>query len=258
MSIAEGRLDLALEAAWAAGRVTLGYFRAGVKPEWKADQSPVTEADRQAEQRLRALIGAAFPEDGILGEEYGEEAGTTGYRWIIDPIDGTKSFIQGVPLYGVLVGIEGPEEMVAGVVYLPALDEMVWAARGHGCHTNGRPAHVSAVDALGDACLCFTSASSFADQNRQDIWQQLVQDSRVQRGWGDCYGHVLVATGRAEACFDPIMNPWDCAPLLPILAEAGGTFTDWQGQHTAYGRDAFSTNGLLYEPIMDRIGAAAG
>lgn len=249
----DGRLDLARRAAWQAGRLTLHYFQTGVQADWKEDQTPVTVADRQAEETLRALIHDAFPQDGILGEEFGDQPGTSGYRWILDPIDGTKSFIQGVPLYGVLIGVEGPEGMEAGVVYLPGLDEMVWAARGQGCHWNGRPARVSETDDIAQACLVFTSASSFSEQNRATQWQALVQASRIQRGWGDCYGHILVATGRADACFDPIMNPWDCAPLLPILQEAGGTFTDWGGEATVYGRDAFSSNGRLYDQIMARI-----
>jgi histidinol-phosphatase len=244
------RLDLALEAAWQAGRVTLRYFQTGVEAEWKADDTPVTIADREAEKTLREMIGRAFPDDGILGEEYGDLEGTSGYRWLIDPIDGTKSYVQGVPLYGVLIGVEGPDGMQTGVVNLPALGEMVWASVGQGCHWNGRSCRISHTEQLADACLCFTSASSFVHQDRQREWDALVGASRIQRGWGDCYGHILVATGRADACFDPIMNPWDCAPLLPILTEAGGTFTDWNGKKTVYGRDAFSSNGHLFDQIM--------
>ncbi|MBM3279031.1 MAG: inositol monophosphatase family protein [Candidatus Handelsmanbacteria bacterium] len=252
-TVLRDRLDLALEAAWQAGRITLRYFQAGVQPEWKADESPVTVADREAEQKIRQMLERAFPGDGVVGEEYGRQEGTSGYRWLIDPIDGTKAFIQGVPLYGVLIGIETPQGVEAGVVLLPALDELVWAARGEGCWWKGRRAQVSAVNQLQQACLIYTESGSFAKCSRGPAWEALSRGSRVQRGWGDCYGHILVATGRAEACFDPVMNPWDCGPLLPILQEAGGTFTDWQGEATVYGPDAFSTNGLLFPALMEHL-----
>ena len=246
-------VDFTVETAWQAGKITLRYYQAGVETEWKADASPVTVADRQAEEKIRQRIAEKFPDDGIIGEEFGDKQAYSGRRWIIDPIDGTKSFIQGVPLYGVLIGVEEDGEMVAGVVYMPALDEMVWAANGLGCRWNGRLAKVSTENKLDAACLCFTSATAFGRNERAAAWQRLVSSSRIQRGWGDCYGHILVATGRAEASFDPIMNPWDCAPLLPILKEAGGTFTDWQGTPTIYGKDAFSTNNLLFADIMAQI-----
>ena len=248
------QMEFAVEAAWQAGKITLRHFQAGVETEWKADTSPVTVADRQAEEKIRALISRAYPDDGILGEELGDQQGTSGHRWLIDPIDGTKSFIQGVPLYGVLIGLDSPQGVVVGAVYMPALDEMVWAARGEGCWWNGRRASVSSVEQLEAACLCYTSHTSFAAQGRDRVWAKLRRDSRIQRGWGDCYGHILVATGRAEACFDTVMNPWDCAPLLPVLQEAGGTFTDWRGRATIYGKDAFSTNGHLFEPVMAYLG----
>lgn len=251
----QDRLDLALEAAWQAGRITLRYYQAGVQPEWKADESPVTVADREAEQKIRQLLERSFPGDGIVGEEYGRQEGSTGYRWLLDPIDGTKAFVQGVPLYGVLIGIETPQGVQAGVVLLPALNELVWAAAGAGCWWNGRRAQVSAVDSLREASLIYTESGSFAKYGRGAAWEALCRHSRIQRGWGDCYGHVLVATGRAEACFDPVMNPWDCGPLLPILQEAGGTFTDWQGKATVYGEDAFSTNGKLFPAVMAQLGA---
>lgn len=253
-------MEVALEAAWQAGRITLGYFQRGIETEWKADESPVTQADRAAEEKIRQLLEAAFPEDGIVGEEFGNKESRSGNRWLVDPIDGTKSFVHGVPFYGVLIACQTPEDVVLGVVYLPALDEMIWAQKGAGCWWNGRRSVVSQVGKLKEACLCYTSSTSFANQGRQPIWEALSQEARMVRGWGDCYGHILVATGRAEACFDPIMNPWDCGPLLPILQEAGGTFTDWQGQATVYGKDAFSTNGRLFDAIFAQIraGEASG
>lgn len=244
------RMEFAAEAAWQAGKCTLPYFQTRIEPEWKVDGSPVTIADKEAETVLRGLVQKAFPEDGIVGEEFNEKKGTSGNRWIIDPIDGTQSFLRGVPFFGVLVAMENPDGVILGVVYLPALDEMVYAARGEGCWWNGRRAAVSDVCELKDACICYTSASSFAAEGLAKSWEALTRATRIQRGWGDCYGHVLVATGRAEGSFDPVMNSWDCGPLLPILEEAGGTFTDWEGKATIYGKNAFSTNGHLFDAVF--------
>jgi histidinol phosphatase-like enzyme (inositol monophosphatase family) len=248
-------LDFAVDAAWQAGKITMRYFQSGIQTERKKDRSPVTVADREAEVKIRELLAVGYPEDGIVGEEFGTEEGTSGYRWIIDPIDGTKSFVQGVPLYGVLIARDGPDGVDVGCVYMPALDEMVWAAKGEGCWWNGRRAAVSDIADWGEACICYTSWPSFAEQGREGEWSRMIKSARLRRGWGDCYGHILVATGRAEASFDPIMNPWDCGPLLPILQEAGGTFTDWRGEPTIYGKDAFSTNGHLFPTVMEHLGS---
>jgi len=249
-------LEFAQEAAWQAGKLTLSYFGTGVVPELKSDQTPVTIADRQAEQRLRALIEARFPDHAILGEEYGETNPGARFRWILDPIDGTKSFVQGVPLYGVLVGLERDGDPVLGVCYFPALGEMAAAARGHGCTLNGRRAQVSPVSSIHEAVFVQSDVRSFEAHNRGRVWEEMHRLVRITRSWGDCYGHVLVATGRAEIMLDPVMNVWDCAALLPILQEAGGTFTDWQGHATIHGGDAISTNGLLFEPVMTIIRGA--
>ena len=243
-------LDFAHDLAWQAGKVTLSYFGTGVVPELKSDQTPVTVADRQSEERMRALIEARFPDHGILGEEFGETRPGARYRWILDPIDGTKSFVQGVPLYGVLVGLERDGEPVLGVCNLPALGEIVAAARGLGCTLNGRRVAVSSVQTLSEAVMLATDRVSFADHGRDDVYYELEAATRFTRIWGDCYGHILVATGRAEMMLDPVMNVWDCAALLPILQEAGGTFTDWQGVATIHGGNAISTNGHLFEDVM--------
>ncbi len=246
--------DAAQEIAWQAGRLTLGYFGTGVVPELKSDATPVTVADRLAEERMRAIITAQFPGHGILGEEFGTLNPNSEWRWILDPIDGTKSFVQGVPLYGVLVGLEHRGTPVVGVCYLPALGEMVAAAQGSGCWHNGRRAHVSAVAELRDAALLCNNPHTATQYGRGPAYERLRAATRLQRGWGDCYGHILVATGRAEIMLDPIMNLWDCAALLPILQEAGGTFTDWQGQPTIHGDEAISTNGRLLPAVLALAG----
>jgi histidinol-phosphatase len=246
-------LDFAVRVAREAGEITQHYFKGSFAVERKADNSFVTAADREAERFLGAGIKEAFPDDAILGEEEGAKAGKSNRRWILDPIDGTYSFVHKVPLYGVLIGLEIDDEAVLGVVNLPAVDEQVYAASGLGCFWNDRPAHVSSTESLGDALLL---ATDFGDCERHGFGraaEMLQKQVQARRTWGDVYGHVLVATGRAEIMLDPIMNVWDCAPLLPILEEAGGTFTDWQGQRTIHGGNAISTHGRLFEAVMSTI-----
>ncbi len=247
-------LDFAVEAAIAAGHRALGFYRTGVSVEWKADGSPVTAADRAAETVLRSAIERRFPHHAIVGEEFGELDRDATHRWYLDPIDGTQSFIRGVPLWGVLVGLEVDGEMVVGVAHLPALDETVAAAVGLGCTWDGRPARVSPVERLDDALVVYTDAADLA-RHRPDAWNRLQRATRLQRGWGDCYGHCLVATGRADVMLDPVMHAWDCAPFLPILREAGGTFTDWWGRATIHGGHAISTNGRLLDALLALVGA---
>ena len=250
MTIALQELQaVAAEAAYLGGRRTLAYFNTGIAVEIKADQTPVTQADREAEAVIRERITRSFPDHSILGEEGGETRGSATYRWIIDPIDGTKSFIHGVPFYAVLIGVEVAGKPAVGAVYVPALDEMICAAQGLGCTWNGRQAQVSAVDDLAQATLLTTSVTSC--MRRSDAYERLAAQTLLQRTWGDAYGYVLVATGRAEIMLDAAMNPWDCAPLLPILQEAGGRFTTWQGEATIWGADAVGTNAALYQDVLE-------
>jgi histidinol-phosphatase len=243
-------LDFASEIAWQAGKITLEYFQSGVVPDLKADDSPVTIADRRSEEYLRAAIAARYPSHGILGEEYGETNPGATYRWILDPIDGTKTFVRGVPLYGVLVGLERAGQPVLGVANMPALNELVAAAEGLGCYSNGRRARVSPVERLDEALLVATDMAGLAAHAPQ-VYHELVAATKLQRTWADCYGYVLVATGRAEVALDPQMHVWDCAPLLTILQEAGGTFTDWAGNATIHGGNAFATNGRLFTQVLE-------
>jgi histidinol phosphatase-like enzyme (inositol monophosphatase family) len=250
----EELLDFAVRLARAAGELTLGHFRQTFTPDRKADGSFVTAADREAERFIRARVEERFPHDSVLGEEEGARPGASGRRWIIDPIDGTYSFVHGVPLYGVLVALEVEAEVVLGVVNLPALGELICAARGHGCFWNDARARVSAVSSLGDGLLLSTDFGTCEQYGFGEAARRLEREAGARRTWGDCYGHVLVATGRAEVMLDPVMNVWDCAPLLPILEEAGGTFTDWSGQRTIHGGNAISTNGLLFDPVFELVG----
>lgn len=238
-------LDFAVEVAWRAGRITLAHYQTGVAVETKADASPVTIADREAERLARDLIEARFPEDGIVGEEFGETRPGGWRRWILDPIDGTRSFVRGVPLYGVLIALEDRGEAVLGVLHFPVLAETVYAARGVGCWWNGRRARVSDIARLEDAVVLTTDAERFEAQGRSGGWDRLRRGAQIARTWGDCYGHALVATGRAEAMVDPVLAPWDAAALQPVVEEAGGVFTDWNGRATHLGGQGVSTNGAL-------------
>ena len=242
-------LSVAMEAAYLGGKRTLSYFNTNIAVETKPDLTPVTQADREAEEIIRKRILCTFPNHAILGEENGETKGDEPFRWIIDPIDGTKTFIRGVPLYGVLIAVEVEGRVPVGVVYLPALDEIISATEGFGCHWNGRPAHVSNISKLEEATLLTSSISSA--MHRSDAYERLASQTKIQRTWGDCYGYVLVATGRAEIMLDPQMNLWDCGPFLPILKEAGGCFSSWDGEATIFGKDAFATNAALYQKVLE-------
>jgi histidinol-phosphate phosphatase (EC 3.1.3.15) len=244
----EELLDFALEAAWLAGRLTLGYFQTGLRVERKSDNSPVTIADREAEKLLRERIAKVWPDHGIIGEEFGRQPGAGAITWIIDPIDGTKSFIHGVPFYSVLVAAVDASGPVVGVAHYPALNDTIYAARGAGCYWNGRRARVSTIDRLEDATLLFSDVIGYGDH--QAAYETLVQATAIQRTWGDSYGYALVATGRAEIMLDPIMNIWDCAPFGVIMAEAGGTFTDWHGRPSIDAGESIGTNGILFDAVM--------
>jgi histidinol-phosphatase len=261
---AEDRLDLALRAAREAGRVTLRHFaRPDLVVETKPDRSPVTVADRDAETTLRELIAGAFPEDAVLGEEHGEIPGTSGYRWVLDPIDGTKTFVQGVPLFGTLVGVEKEGEPVLGVIHLPALDETVYGVIGAGAwwirgDSEPLPARVSGRETLPESVFCTTSVEKFEERGCPEVFNVLRSRARLTRTWGDCYGYALVATGRAEVMIDPALSVWDACALVPVLREAGGTFTDWRGRPTIHGGEGVATNGRVLEEVLAVTRGAGG
>ncbi len=254
------RLDYAVAIAREAGEITLRYFRrTDLQVDRKADKSPVTIADRTAEELLRKRIGERFASDGIIGEEFGEQRGESAYQWILDPIDGTKSFIHGIPLYTTLVAVLRDGEPLAGVIHAPALAETVYAAKGGNCwylagaNAEPRPARVSTVNRLGDSLLVTTEIASFTTHRTNDaldVFVKLQRAARLARTWGDGYGYLMVATGRAEVMIDPIVNIWDAAPLQTVIEEAGGHFTDWKGNPTIHAREAIATNGRVTEEVL--------
>jgi histidinol-phosphatase len=249
------RLDFAVEVAWRAGRATLAHYQTGTRAETKADATPVTVADRAAERVCRELIAERFPYDAILGEEEGETGAGAEQRWILDPIDGTRSFVRGVPFFGVMVALEHDGRAVLGVLHFPALDETVYAAAGLGCWWDGRRARVSDVDRLGDALVLTTDAQALTRGPRAASWSRLAGSAGLCRTWGDCYGYALVATGRAEAMLDPVLSIWDAAALGPIIDEAGGVFTDWDGTAGHFVDSAVATNGALATAVRELLAA---
>lgn len=257
------RLEFARRIALEAGELTLRYFqRRDVKVERKNDSSPVTIADREAELLLRELIAGEYPDDAILGEEFPEKPGTTGYCWILDPIDGTKSFIHGVPLYGNMVAVEQGGQGIIGVINFPALREYVFAAVGEGAwyvHNDEAPSRcrVSTTSELKEACFVTSEVKTFGKKGRPDVYQNVEAAVRLSRTWGDCYGYMLVATGRADVMIDPMLNVWDAAAVQPIINEAGGRYSDWRGAPSIHTNDAVATNGLLHEQILKIIGTAS-
>lgn len=246
-------LEFAVDATREAGRLTLRYFQNDPAVERKADGSPVTIADRGAEELLRERISKALPTHGVVGEEFGEQAGSDPARWILDPIDGTFSFVSGVPLYTNLVGLEWQGEMVLGVINAPAMGEIVYGASGVGARWNDRPARVSEVAILAEARLSTTSTELLASHGRELRYRRLRDRCRTDRGWADAYAFMLLATGRVDIVIEPIMSIWDTAAPCAVVTAAGGTFTDWRGHPTHLAAEALATNGHLLTDTIESL-----
>lgn len=244
-------LHVAMEAAYAGGSRTLAYFNAGLASaqiEEKSDETPVTRADKEAELVIREVIAKFCPGHSVLGEEHGRTQGDPDYTWVIDPIDGTKSFIHGVPFYGAVVGLIVKGTPVVGSVYLPALGDMYGAAHGLGATWNGRVCKVSTVSQLKDATLLAGSITRCID--RSDAYMTLARQVKLNRGWGDVFGYMMIASGRAEMMLDPRITVWDIAGVAPIVREAGGWLGDWSGIPTVEGKDCVAVNMAMKETVL--------
>jgi histidinol-phosphatase len=240
-------LDEVLDIAREAGEATLRWFRADdLEVERKLDGTPVTAADRAAEAIVRRRISAAHPDDGILGEEEAETIGTSGRRWIVDPIDGTKAFTRGVPLYTTLLAVEDEHGVAAGAIVVPALGEAVWAGRGLGCFSEKGPCRVSDVATFDGAYLTTSSYSHWPEEALLAVRRS----GMTMRTWGDGYGYLLVATGRMDVMVDTEVAPYDVAAMPIVLAEAGGRFTDLAGNEGYAGGSGVATNGLLHDEVL--------
>lgn len=248
-------LQFAEETAKEAGRFTLRYFLTDeATPEFKGDDTPVTVADRGAEELIRKRIGETYPDHLIVGEEYGESGDDSDFRWIIDPIDGTKSFVHGVPLYAVLIALEIKGRVEVGCAYFPALDEIISAASGLGARWNGKPCRVSEESRLDRAVCAHIDTAYFGKNGKGEAWERLQNAVYYNAGWCDAYGYLLVATGRAEVMLDPVMEVWDCGPFPPIFREAGGYFGDWSGNEGRVdGGEALATNAHLRDQVVSLL-----
>jgi histidinol phosphatase-like enzyme (inositol monophosphatase family) len=248
------RLTLAVATAKAAGQETLRWFRQSLLAvERKGDGSPVTAADRAAESIMREAIAAQFPNDAILGEEFGDKPGTTQYRWVLDPIDGTKSFIRGIPFFASLIALEEEGEVTTGVIYAPAIDDLLYAQRGVGAFDADGPLHVSDRRTLSSSMLVFGGASVLRQKGYWGAYERLVDASSRQRGYGDYFGYTFIARGQAEAMVDLDLKPWDLAALKIVVEEAGGRFTDFDGEATIYGGSAIASNGYVHDEIRSLL-----
>jgi histidinol-phosphatase len=250
------RYEAALDAATKASQLALRHFDHNVAVEWKQDKSPVTIADRDAEQLLRTALLGAFPGDGFLGEEFGDHPGTTGYRWIVDPIDGTRSFVRDIPIWGTLVGLEYQGEQIAGVVAAPALGHTWRALRGDGAYRGDRRIHVSDVSELSQATLFYTNLSWFDRAGKREHFLRLAARTQNHRGYGDFWGHMLVAQGSGDLMAEAGVHVWDVAAVKPIVEEAGGRFSDWDGTPDIHRPDIVVSNGKLHEVALRVLAGA--
>ncbi len=254
----QDHLNFAIKATQASSKTTLGYFAQSINYQCKDDGTPVTIADRNCETHLRNQIQAAYPNDSILGEEFDSVQGSSGYEWVIDPIDGTISFVQGVPLYGTMLGCIKDGQPILGVIVMPALNETVYAAKGLGCwHTTKNSApkrvHVSTNDKIDESIINTTSMSYFTTEPQRDLYNTLDQASKYTRGWSDCYGFVLLATGRVDAIIEPFLNLWDYAAAIPIIQESGAIWSDFANNQSLDTVEMIAANPQIHAQIMDLI-----
>jgi histidinol phosphatase-like enzyme (inositol monophosphatase family) len=256
------RLELARQIAVSAGNITLNFFRTpDLGVEIKSDGSPLTQADQQCELALREAIAREFPQDGIVGEEYGSASGTSGWDWILDPIDGTKAFVAGVPLYGTMVAAARNGRADVGVLFFPGLQQGIFAGRGLGAwyfdhQTQPRKASVSRKSKLSRSIFVTSAVETFNKRNAKPVYERMADSVFFARTWGDAYGYMMVALGQVDIQIDPILKIWDAAAVQPIIEEAGGQFSDWSGRPKIDSGDSLATNGLLHDEVL-RILATA-
>ena len=248
-------LQAAIDISGAAAPIPMRYFRSAVAVEDKADESPVTIADRETEAAIRQAIGARFPSHGIFGEEFGKQNTEADHTWIIDPIDGTRSFICGVPLFGMLLGILHKGEAIAGVIRMPALSECYAGCRGAGATLNGRQVRCRQLDDVANSRIFINEANRLVEREPQRL-QRLMGLGRVRRFSNDCYPFALLAAGEIDAVVDFDLQPYDYLPVVPVVEAAGGIITDWKGARLGLGSDgsvAAASNPALHRELMDRL-----
>jgi histidinol-phosphatase len=245
----EHALAVAIQAARAAGDVALRYYRGGFDIALKADATPVTQADREAESVIRETIARVFPDHGVLGEEFGAE-GSGDVRWIIDPIDGTMNFVRHIPFWAVLIALEEHGAVTAGVMFNPVTGDLYTARRGGGAFANGQAVRVSDISHVAGSQFLHAGLRLVRATPFWDGFVRLIDGSYRQRGFGDYYGYGLVAEGKAEIYAETDVKPWDLAPAKIFVEEAGGRFTDLAGKDTIYGGHALATNGRVHDEAL--------
>ncbi len=251
------RYHAALAAVEKASRSAWKHFIQGVAVETKSDATPVTVADREAESLLRDHLGKLFPNDGFLGEEFGDQLGTSGYRWIADPIDGTRNFVRGVPLWGTLLGLEYKGDLVAGVCACPGTGQTWHAMSGGGAWLGEKKITVSDFAELKKSHIYYSSISYFDKNGKAHAFLDLVRETERQRGFGDYFGFMLVAQGAGEAMIDHGVHAWDVAACKPIIDEAGGKMTNWDGGWDLFKPDVIASNGVLHSVLVKALGSPA-
>ncbi len=250
--VTDRHVEVAIGAARAAGEIALRHFRTDLAVETKADRSPVTAADRESERRIIEILREGFPDYGFCGEEMGEEPGRATKRWIIDPIDGTKSFVRGIPFFATLIALEEEGEVTTGVVYAPATGELLHARRGQGAYDqSGKRLRVSDVSTLSASMVSFGGLKIFRREGHWRALERIVEASARQRGYGDYLGSTAVIRGWSEAMIELDVKPWDLAPLKVLVEEAGGKLTDVAGRATIYGGSAVVTNGRIHDEVIE-------
>jgi myo-inositol-1(or 4)-monophosphatase len=242
-------LAFARRLAEVSAAVIRPYFRNGFQVELKADESPVTAADRNAELAMRALIAQVYPDHGVLGEEYGSHQPDAAWRWVLDPIDGTKAFVTGTYLFGTLIALVKDGRPVLGVINNPIIGDYLVGVRD-GAWLNGAPVRISACSRIEDAVMLSTEHWNVFNHQNGAAYERLSQRVKRYNNWGDCHGYHLVATGGAHIMMDPIMNEWDLMALIPVIEGAGGRITDWQGNDPVAGVSCVATNGALHDAVI--------
>ena len=242
-------VEFSEELARASGEIIMRYFRSGVAVETKADESPVTIADRQAEETMREMIMKEYPEHGIIGEEFGVHNEGAEYQWVLDPIDGTKSFVSGTFLFGTLIGLMKGDQPIVGAINHPVTSHLLI---GDGAETrlNREAVRVSKTRELREAVMCYSDFIHVGQYQNGIAFQQLMGMTSYNRTWGDCHGYFLVATGYADVMLDPIMHLWDIVALIPVIEGAGGKITSWNGGPPLSGNGIIASNGPLHSQVL--------
>ncbi len=250
MDFEEYKKFIRVLAAESARIIKPWFFNPDLQVNLKGDETPVTIADRQAEEVLRDLIRRTYPAHGIIGEEFGEENPSAEFVWLLDPIDGTKTFISGCPLFGTIICLLQAGKPVLGAINLPVLDQFC-IGDSQQTTVNNKPVQMRAIHTLSEATLLATDVLSIGEYQNQNGFDKLLAKTKFFRTWGDCYGYMLLAAGWADIMLDPIMNPWDLLALIPIIQGAGGVITTWQGEDAATGNSCIAANKQLHSRVVE-------